>query len=111
MPQVGSAPANSPPPVPADAQVVCLVDPNLLTNATSCPVITCGGLTYWMFSYLDSRVSMDIVGYRSQSVAYQSARAGARYIYKITVDNAAQTVTLVGQSSATIVVPWNDLWP
>jgi hypothetical protein len=79
--------------------------------ATQCPIITCGSRTYWIFSPTDNTNSMSIVGYDSnQAVVYQSSQTGARYIYQIKVDGAAQTVMLVGQYSASIVVPWIDLW-
>jgi hypothetical protein len=92
--------------------VVCLTSPGTLTDDATCPIITCGGLTYWAFSYVDNSVAMNLVGYDSnRSVVYQSMKTGARYIYAINLDASAETLTLVGQDDATIVLPWSDLWP
>ena len=110
-PVVGTDSADSAPPRPAGLKVICLVSPDQTTVATQCPIITCGSRTYWIFSPTDNTNSMSIVGYDSnQAVVYQSSQTGARYIYQIKVDGAAQTVMLVGQYSASIVVPWIDLW-
>ena len=54
---------------------------------------------------------MTIVGYDAGgNVVHQNRVSGARYIYKIEVDSTAQTITLIGQSSETVVMPWSDLW-
>jgi hypothetical protein len=110
-PQVGSASAGSPPPVPAGLKVICLADPNQLVDAPDCPIIKCGTRTYWAFSPTDNTESMGLVGYDETSTAvYQRSLVGARYIYQISVDSIAQTITLIGQGGVSMVIPWTDLW-
>lgn len=110
-PQTSTEPAASPPLIPAGLKVECLADPDDFTVAAECPVIKCGTITYWAFSSSDNADSMTVVGYDASGTAvHQTSLTGARYIYKIDVDSAAQTVTLVGQGRQTIVMPWSDLW-
>jgi hypothetical protein len=110
-PHVGSASAASPPPVPAGLKVICLADPNQNTFAADCPIIQCGARTYWAFSPSDNSVAIGLVGYdETNTVVYQRSLIGARYIYQINLDSAAQTITFVGQSSQSVVLPWVDLY-
>jgi len=110
-PSVSTAPAVSPPPIPSGLKVECLANPDDLTVAAECPVVRCGTTTYWALSLIDNTDSMTIVGYDAGgNVVHQNRVSGARYIYKIEVDSTAQTITLIGQSSETVVMPWSDLW-
>ena len=63
------------------------------------------------FQHPNNDFAMTVVGYdANQTVVYQTNRTGARYLYQIAVDTTAQTVTLIGQNSQTIVIPWVELW-
>ena len=94
--------------------MACFTGPNSPAPAggpsDTCPVIQWGGLTYWPYSYVDDRVFMGIVAYDSSgNLVQQTEKPGARYVWKITVDTAAQTVTFWGQANQTIVMTWAEL--
>ncbi len=111
-PQLGHALAASPPPIPNGLKSICLADPNQMSMSAECPTITCGSLTFWALSLMDNSDAMTLVGYdASKTVQLQVPLVGARYIYEIAIDANAQTVTLIGQANAQIVVPWVYLWP
>ena len=111
-PMVKEVPSSSPPPVPSGLKVTCMKGPDALDPCTTCPVIQWCEYTYWAYSYIDNRYGMAIVAYdRGNNMVQEWEKTGARYVYKITVDNAAQTVTFWGQSNNTIVVPWKELFP
>ena len=102
-PKVAMVPVANAPPPPAGLKVTCLA--NGFTGP--CPVVTCGQVTYWEFSYLDNRTSYGVVGYGPQNVIFKGPveLMGDRYINTISVNGANQTVSLTGQS-ATLVEPW-----
>jgi hypothetical protein len=110
-PQIILIPATgSPPPPPAGMKVTCLVGPDSLQSSTTCPVIQYQGLYTWAFSFLDNRDSYGIVSYDGQAnVIKNVTRDGARYVYKMTVDPAAQTVSVWGQANAKVDIAWADL--
>jgi hypothetical protein len=103
-------PANGAPPPPAGMKVTCLVGPNSLQSSPTCPVIQYQGLYTWAFSFLDNRVSYGIVTFDGQAnLIKNTTRDGARYVYKMTVDPAAKTVSVWGQGDAKVDVAWADL--
>ncbi|MDB5456777.1 MAG: hypothetical protein JWP92_2362 [Caulobacter sp.] len=102
--------AGSPPPPPAGMKVTCLVGPDSLQWSATCPVIQYQGLYTWAFSFLDNRDSYGVVSYDGQAnLIKNTTRDGARYVYKMTVDPAAQTVSIWGQGNAKVDVAWADL--
>lgn len=91
------------PPAPDPAlKVTCLQSP--------CPVVKCGGITYFIFSYFDNRSSFGIVGYNQTGGIAKPLmeKVGARYIDNIVVNNALQTVTLNGQNAPPVILPFTD---
>jgi hypothetical protein len=109
-PQVGQVPANAPPPIPAGLKVTCLKGPNTLESSPTCPVVKYNGHTTWAFSFLDNRVAYGLVTYDANNkVLGNSTQNGARYVYKITVDANAKTVSFWGQGDAKVTVPWSAL--
>jgi len=109
-PTIALVPANSPPPVPSGMKVTCLTGPDSLQSSPTCPVIQYGGNTTWAFSFIDNRVSYGIVTYdAANNVVKNVTRDGARYVYKMTVDPSAQTVSVWGQANAKVDVAWSDL--
>jgi hypothetical protein len=53
---------------------------------------------------------MTIVAYNSAgNIVHQWYKEGARYIWQITVDEIAKTVTFWGQSNNKICMSWNEL--
>jgi hypothetical protein len=109
-PEIVQVPANAPPPVPGGLKVTCLKGPNTLESSPTCPVIKYKGHTTWAFSFIDNRVAYGVVTYdASNNVLANNTQNGARYVYKITVDPNAQTVTIWGQADAKVTVPWSAL--
>jgi len=104
--------ASTAPPPPPTMKLVCVKGPNSFEDSPFCPVVQFGGYTFWAFSYFDNRVSMGIVQYdpAGKLVAQWEAR-GARYLYAITTDDAAHTVTLHGQADQTVTLTWTELAP
>jgi hypothetical protein len=75
-----------------------------------CPVIQWGELVYWVYTDASNGSSMTVLAYDSDGERVGSwQRDGARYLWQITIDNTAETVTLWGQASRTIEIPWGDL--
>lgn len=111
-PSVAQVPANAPPAVPAGMKVTCTPGPGTGAAAANCPVVKWGGYTYWAFSYVDNRVSMGIVAYDSAGkVVKQWEKAGARYVYAISVDATGRNVTFAGQADQKITMTWGELMP
>ena len=109
VPTVSSTSAQ-PPNIPAGMKKTCTPNPNTGAEAPTCPVLNYLGLTFWAFSYNDNRVSMGIVAYDSSGkVLKQWEKPGARYVYTITVDATARTVTFRGQSDAAVSMSWDEL--
>lgn len=73
-----------------------------LTCGTNCPVIQWGGLTYWAYDDTNNNYFVYLYAYDANNSLVKSWQiSGNRYVSSITVDNAAQTVALNGQSSTT----------
>ena len=109
-PVEGKVPAKAHPAIPSGLKLTCMKGPDTLDPCDTCPVIEWHGYTYWAYSYIDNREAMNIVAYDVQGkVVKQWEKSGARYVYKITVDVKAQTVTFWGQSDRKIVMSWKDL--
>lgn len=109
-PQVALVPANAPPPVPGGLKVTCLKGPNTLESSPTCPVVQYNGHTTWAFSFIDNRVAYGVVTYGANNqVLANNTQDGARYVYKITVDSTAKTVSFWGQGDAKVTVPWSAL--
>jgi hypothetical protein len=118
-----TAPAESAPQVvvlPADAHGAideqqyypgCLVDPNDPPKpSTTCPVLRWDGTDFWAMAYGDNRSSMAIHVFGEGGVLRTVVeRPGARYLYAIVVDSAAETVTFHGQGDRTVTMTWDEL--
>ena len=84
---------------------------NLNGNPT-CPVVQYMGITTWAYSFIDNRVSMALVSYDAHNNVVRNVTLdGARYVWQITVDPTAKTVTATGQSNQTVTAPWADVGP
>lgn len=109
-PQVAVVPANSNPPVPTGLRVLCTPNPNTGAASATCPVIQYGGVTTWAYSFSDNRVSYGIVSYDASGKVLRNVEyPGARYVYNMTVDATAKTVSVWGQGNAKASVAWGDL--
>ena len=102
--QVSSAPT----PLPAGLQLG--FENQNETTATTCDVIGYNGLTYWAFSYHDNREALSVCGYDANNdLREQINVSGTRYLWQITEDPTAQTVTFYGQLNQTVPLAWSDL--
>ena len=111
-PVVESVAANAHPAVPEGLKATCLVSPESTEASPTCPVVRWLGLTYWAFSHGDNRGSLTVVAYAASGEAIEQwERAGARYLWQITVDATAATVTFQGQDGATVTMGWEELRP
>ncbi len=110
VPQIITIPTQGHPPIPAGLKVTCTPNPNTGAMSATCPVILYKGVTTWAYSYIDNRVSYGLVSYAPpESVVRNVEAPGARYVYKMTVNPQAQTVSIWGQSNAKVDVKWADL--
>ncbi|MDB5214587.1 MAG: Tryptophan synthase alpha chain [Myxococcaceae bacterium] len=75
--------------------------------STTCPVVKCGGITFFAFSYFDNRISLGVVGYDTNGAVIKPnvEKSGVRYISSITVN--ASTVSLVGQDGLSVDMPFS----
>jgi hypothetical protein len=102
--------AGAHPEIPPGLKVSCPVGPDTVQPSTTCPVLQWNGLTYWAFSHLDNRFSLTIAAYDSAGdLMMVWERAGARYMWQITLNTEANTVTFHGQDSQTITMTWAEL--
>lgn len=109
-PQVVQLPANAPPPVPGGLKVTCMTGPDSRQSSPNCPVVQYNGHNTWAYSFLDNRSALALVTYGpNNQVLANNTQNGARYVYKVTVDSNAQTVTFWGQADAKVTVPWSAL--
>jgi len=98
---------------PSGMKIACMTGPNSPQPdgiSPTCPVISYNGVDFWPFSYIDNRVSIGLVGYRSGQVVKQMELNGTRYAWKATVSNDAKTVSIWGQSQGSFVsTSWGSL--
>lgn len=110
VPVVNIVSTSSHPQVPSGQNMFCLVNPDSLDSNPNCPVVECGGLTFWAYSYNDNRMSMSVVGYDVHGHQIkQWELKGARYIWQIEVDSDNKVVKFYGQAKASVVISWKDL--
>ena len=113
IPLVVLVPKSSHPPIPAGLKVVCYDGPNSPSPSSpsnTCPVVKWAGNTYWAYSYINNAFAMKIVAYRDvdNSVLSQTHKAGARYLYAISIDPSTRTVTLRGQGGNAVTMTYPE---
>jgi hypothetical protein len=97
-------------PIPSGMKVSSLAGPTTLQPAPSCPVLAVGGFTLWPMSYIDNRVSFGMIMYDPQwNIVNQVEKPGARYIYKITLDDAGKSVTFSGQADQAVKMSLGEI--
>ncbi len=97
-------------PIPNGMKVTSLAGPNTLQSAPSCPVLAIGGFTLWPFSYMDNRVSFGMVMYDPMwKVVNVVEKPGARYVYKVTLNDAGNSVTFSGQADQSVTMSLDDI--
>ncbi len=111
-PEVTQISKSSAPTPPTGMKVVCYDGPNSPSGSSpssTCPVISYNGVDFWSFSYIDNRMALSLVGYKSGAKVKQIDLSGPRYVWKAEVDDAAKTVTVWGQSSKSASTSWASL--
>ena len=97
--RAGRPTSSHPPAVPAGLEGSLRGQCELGRAQSHLPDPQYNGYTFWAWSDNQNAVAMAIVAYDSNGVAVkQWNRNGARYIWNITVDPVAETVSFVGQS-------------
>ena len=104
--------ASSAPTPPSGLKVTCLVDPNSLQSAKTCPVVQYMGMTTWAYSYIDNRVSLALVTYDgSGKIVRNVEQTGVRYVWNMTSSLTNKNITIFGQSNAYVELPWANFGP
>ena len=98
-------------PIPQGMKVTALQGPDALQSANPGPVLAVGGFTLWPMSYIDNRVSFGMVMYDlNWNVLNQVEKTGARYVYKITLNNTgAGSVTFTGQADQSVTMSLDEI--
>jgi hypothetical protein len=109
-PSVEKRTASSHPATPDGWKQTCIQGPNTGAPSQDCPVLVYGDYTYWVWSDANNDTRMAIVAYDPSGRAVkQWVKPGARYIWEINRDESKQTISFVGQASATITMTWDEL--
>ncbi|HEX4860058.1 MAG TPA: hypothetical protein VFV07_02395 [Rhizomicrobium sp.] len=104
--------ASSAPTPPSGLKVTCLVNPNSLQSAKTCPVVHYMGMTTWAYSYIDNRVSLALVTYDgSGKIVRNVEQPGTRYVWNMTSSLTNKNITIFGQSNAYVELPWAKFGP
>ncbi len=113
IPVVNAVATSKAPAPPAGDKVTCMTGPNSPSPdgvSSTCPVLSFHGLNFWPMSYSDNRSAIDVVATNAAgTVVSRQSLNGTRYIWQVTVDTKAQTVTFYGQGNATAALPWSGL--
>ncbi|KAJ6524157.1 hypothetical protein B0H19DRAFT_1276611 [Mycena capillaripes] len=101
-----SANANVQATPPAGLKFTHLTNPNTLDeNDSVYPVLIVGTYTYWPMSYIDNRVSLNLVGYdQNKNLVSQLEVPGTRYIFTLGYSPIKGAIQLIGQSNAAVTV-------
>ena len=112
MDMLSVVPMSKPPgPIPNGLKVTTLADPNSLTMASVTPTLGIGSFTVWPMSYIDNRVSFCMVCYDpKEKVVEQLETPGARYVYKVTLEEAAGTATFWGQGNQKVSLTLDQMY-
>lgn len=97
-----------PGPVPDGLKIATFDGPNSFQPAPVTPVIRVGSFIIWPMSYDDNRVSFGLTLYSPTGQMVRVVEApGARYVYKMTIDNG--TVTIWGQADQSVTLTPDDI--
>ena len=96
--------------IPDGMKVASLAGPNVLQPAPKCPVLSVGSFILWPMSYIDNRVSFGMVMYNPKNHIVKTVeKKGARYIYKITLNVPASSVTFSGQADQSVTMTLDEI--
>ncbi|TVX99096.1 Ig-like domain repeat protein [Cohnella terricola] len=105
--------ASPPGSIPSGYKQACMID-GRDTNpvgSPTCPVLKWGEYTFWGYSDTNNMGYFNIVQYNKEGdiVNQNISQTGARYLYKIELDNTNHTVSFVGQSDQKVTSNLNSL--
>ncbi len=104
-------PVEAHPSIPEGSKLAPFMGPKAKHPSPDCPVVQMDTFTYWPYNYKDDRDAMNIVAYDVEGkIIRQWEKGGAKFVYKITVDEVSETITFSGQSDHTIVMKWTELF-
>jgi hypothetical protein len=110
VPVIRIVPTESHPPMSSDLKVVSLVDPNDPRPVSTCPILTWKDYSYWVASYTNNRLAMCILIFdKSNTIIKQLDKPGARYLWKMTLDQEKKLLTCYGQSNNEVVATFEEL--
>jgi hypothetical protein len=110
VPKITYLPVNSSPSVPEGLKVTCMQGPNVLTTSQTCPVVQYQGITTWVYSFIDNRVSVALVSYDAQNkVVRNVTKDGARYVWTVDTITGDKTIKIWGQSNQSVSATWAEL--
>jgi hypothetical protein len=102
--------SNSHPAIPSGSKQTTLMQPYALDPNPYSPIVVYKDCIFWAYSYLDNRVSMNIVAYNcAGKIVKQWELPGARYVWQILVDRNNKKVVFYGQSNEKVVLNWTDM--
>lgn len=98
--------------IPDDLKVTCMngeSEPDF-SNTQTCKVLTWKDYSFWALSFRDNRLSLAFLAVdQDGEIVARLDRDGARYLWKIDLDEEAKTATFIGQAAREIVVQWEEL--
>ncbi|WP_136607682.1 Ig-like domain repeat protein [Paenibacillus dokdonensis] len=105
--------ASPPGNIPSGYKQACMIDgrDNYPVGSPTCPVLKWGEYTFWGYSDTDNMGYFNIVQYNKDGdiVNQNISNTGARYLYKIELDNMNHTVSFVGQADQKVTSNLNSL--
>ena len=112
-PQVQFIPKGQAPQPPQGLQLGCVkISNNGAPTSDTCPVVKFQGVTTWIYSYNDNRMSFALVSYDESGKLLRTVeKQGARYIFDALPSERTNTVVLVGQAQKTVSLPWDAFGP
>ncbi len=97
--------------VPEDLKTSCTSgDTEPESFSPLCETMVWDDLTYWALSFTDNRLSMAILAVDADGeILKRWDRNGARYLWKIVLDEDEETATFVGQGELSFTMDWKEL--
>ena len=107
VPSLVSRPGATAPTPPVGLRVQCVDGPESFVEA-NCPVVQCGRLFTWPFTYTDNRFALGLSTYEDDVTFLRTTElTGPRYVYGASNDSLFMSVTFRGQHDLVGTTPWS----
>ena len=107
VPSLVSRPGATAPTPPVGLRVQCVDGPESFVEA-NCPVVQCGRLFTWPFTYTDNRFALGLSTYEDDVTFLRTTElTGPRYVYGASNDSLFMSVTFRGQHDLIGTTPWS----